>query len=120
MAADFLLESVHIYKLVTNVRLDTAMATDSLSPMDLQSGDQTSVTTSLGPYRLHLDVQKLDDGTFEVFGKGVEQARPMLLGSDKLGPVTNTIHDVLYDNLVVTRYEVGRVFSVSEVEGMVN
>lgn len=118
MAADFLLESVHIYQLITIVRIDTAMATDSSSPLDLEIGGRTRVVTSLGPYKLHLDVQKLDDGMFEVFGKGVEQTRPMLLGSDKLGPVSDTVHSVLYDKIIRERYDVGTVLNESQIESM--
>lgn len=94
------------------------MASDASAPQSLEVGGQTRITTTLGPYRLHLDVQKLDNGMFEVFGKGVEQTRPVLLGSDLLGPVSDTIHRVVYGNIVRDRYDVGTVLSESQVTSM--
>lgn len=112
------LDSVHIYGPATYSYLDIAMASDTGQSVELSSGGVSQVTTSVGPYKLHLDVQKLDDGGYEVFGKGVEQTRPMLLGSDVLGPVSNTIHSMLYRNLVRKSYEVGTVLTESQVQSM--
>jgi len=111
-------DSVHIYQLLPYNLVDEAMGVDSVSLSTLDVGETIRVSTRSGPYMLHLDVKKLDSSEYEVFGKGVERTRPVLLGSGLLGPVSNTIHRMIYNRLVRSRYSVGTRLAASDIRSM--
>lgn len=82
MVAGFLLESVHIYQLVTNVCLDTAMATDRSSPLDSEiEHDIEVVKLWRGPYTVNVSLLPTDNDNEYIITKiTTTQNRPAIIG----------------------------------------
>lgn len=94
------------------------MSQESTPISELDVGDTTTVVTRVGPFTLHVDMKKRESGGFEIFGKGVEQARPTILGSDMLGPVSDRLYSMMYTQLAENSYEIGSVISEQRVSSM--
>ena len=93
------------------------MSTQDNVVQRIDTGDVVEGTSRVGPYRLILELEKVEDGTFRVVHKGVEQLRPVLLSS--MGRISNKIHSFMYDSLVTGTYSLGDTVDASEAANLV-
>lgn len=70
--------------------------------------DQETVEaiTSVGPYELHLGLEKIDEATWRVISKGVEKTRPALLSMDTFGVIDKYRRGTVITNDELTDMEV--------------